>query len=279
MGSWGTKLYQNDLAQDLKEEYRTYLKIGYSDLEVENMMIDSFEEEFSEKENERIFWLVLADQEFKLGRLSTKVKGKALNYLENTETKELVELKNRIESEPLQRKKLGKFYMKRSLYNVGDILAYKIKTSSSSDKIVSNDLIDKYVLFKVTGMVRFNIGYLPIDEFYNEYPVVTLLDWFGNEMPDIEQLTNIHQKKRKNLEEKTIINYLPDKIENGIVKWKKKDFDTIQYVLSLSKKEIKNLNISRVYENVRPEYVEVSSEGIPFLNDKNINNSITLEFK
>ena len=46
MGSWGTKLYQNDLAQDLKEEYSTYLKIGYSDLEVESMIIDSFEEEF-----------------------------------------------------------------------------------------------------------------------------------------------------------------------------------------------------------------------------------------
>ena len=86
----------------MKEEYKTYLKIGYSDLEVENMMIDSFEEEFSEKENERIFWLVLADQEFKLGRLSTKVKGKALNYLENTETKGLVELKHRIDAEPLQ---------------------------------------------------------------------------------------------------------------------------------------------------------------------------------
>ena len=44
MGCWGDKLYQNDMAQDLKDEYRTYLKLGYSDLEVEDMMIDSFEE-------------------------------------------------------------------------------------------------------------------------------------------------------------------------------------------------------------------------------------------
>ena len=278
MGSWGTKLYQNDLAQDLKEEYSTYLKIGYSDLEVESMIIDSFEEEFDEKENERIFWLVLADQEFKLGRLSNKVKEKALGYLNSTETKELFELKNRIESEPLQRKKMGKFYMKRSLYNVGDVLAYKVTLPSSLDKLVCNDFTNKYVLLEVTGMVRLNIGYLPINEFYHEYPVVTLLDWIGNEIPNKEQLTKIQRKKKNNFDEQTIINYLPDKIENGIVKWKKKDFDTIQYILSLSKKEIKELNISRVYENDKPKYIEVSCEGKPFLNKKNINNSIIYDF-
>ena len=279
MRRWGDKLYQNDLAQDLKEEYRTYLKIGYSDLEVENMMIDSFEEELDEKENERIFWLVLADQEFKLGRLSSKVKKKALSYLKNTEIKELIELKNRIESEPLERKKMGKFYMKRSQYNVGDVLSYKINASLSSDKLVNSDLIDKYVLFEVTGMVRLNIGYLQTDEFYNEYPVVTLLDWIGNEMPDKEQLTKIQPKKRKNSDEKTINNYLPVTIEDGIVKWKKKDFDTIQYVLALSKKEIKELNISRIYENNTPEYIEVSCAGRPFLNNKNLNNIIILDFE
>ena len=274
MGSWGDKLYQNDLAQDLKEEYKTYLKIGYSDLEVENMMINSFKEEFDEKNNEKIFWLVLADQESKLGRLSSKTKEKALNYIKDTETIELVELKNRIESEPLHRKELGKFYMKRSLYNVGDILAYKIRSTNSTNKQKNNNLTDKYVLFEVTGMVRLNIGCLPMNEFYDEFPVVTLLDWVGDEIPNKGQLSVISYKKRKNIEEKPIINFLPEILDNGAIKWKKKDFDTIQYVFFLSKREIKELNILRVYENNKSEYIEVPSAGKPFVTNKNLNNTI-----
>ncbi len=273
MGCWGDKLYQNDLAQDLKEEYKTYLKIGYSDLEVENMMINSFKEEFGEENNEKIFWLVLADQEFKLGRLSTKTKEKALNYIKDSETKELIDLKNRIESKPLERKKMGKFYMKRSLYNVGDILAYKIKSTNVTNK-KNNNLTDKYVLFEVTGMVRLNIGCLPMNEFYDEYPVITLLDWVGDEIPNKEQLSIISYKKREKIEEKKIINFLPEILDNGEIKWKKKDFDTIQYVFFLSKREIKELNILRVYENKKAEYIEVTCVGRSFVTDKNLNNTI-----
>ena len=273
MGCWGEKLYQNDLAQDLKEEYKTYLKIGYSDLEVENMMINSFKEEFGEENNEKIFWLVLADQEFKLGRLSTKTKEKALNYIKDSETKELIDLKNRIESKPLERKKMGKFYMKRSLYNVGDILAYKIKSTNVTNK-KNNNLTDKYVLFEVTGMVRLNIGCLPMNEFYDEYPVITLLDWVGDEIPNKEQLSIISYKKRENIGEKIIINFLPEILDNGEIKWKKKDFDTIQYVFFLSKREIKELNILRVYKNNKAEYIEVTCVGRPFVTNKNFNNTI-----
>lgn len=108
MGCWGDKLYQNDMAQDLKDEYRTYLKLGYSDLEVEDMMIDSFEE-YIDDGYDKEFWLVLADQEYKLGRLSKKVKKKALSYLKNVDKKELVALKARLNSEPLPRKKWESF--------------------------------------------------------------------------------------------------------------------------------------------------------------------------
>ena len=146
MGCWGDKLYQNDMAQDLKDEYRTYLKLGYSDLEVEDMMIDSFEE-YIDDGYDKEFWLALADQEYKLGRLSKKVKKKALSYLKNVDKEELVALKARLKSEPLPRKKMGKFYMSRPIWNVGDILLYKITDEYLFDKNKDSEYIGKYILF------------------------------------------------------------------------------------------------------------------------------------
>lgn len=277
MGFWGDKLYQNDMAQDLKQEYSTYLKLEYSDIEVENMMIESFDD-YIEDGYEEIFWLVLADQEYKLGRLSKRTKKKALSYLKEPTTKELINLKNRLNSEPLPRKKMGKFHMTRSLWNIGDILLYKIHSEYLCDENKNSQYVGKYVLFQVTAMVRWNIGYLPSDEFYNEHATVTLYDWIGEEIPTEEEISKMQFKNRKNLDAMTMANYLPDKIEAGIVKWKRKDFDTVQYAISLSKREIKKLNINVLIPAKEKKYIEVSGEGRTLLTVKNLDNRLIYDF-
>lgn len=277
MGCWGDKLYQNDMAQDLKEEYRTYLKLEYSDLEVENMMLDSFED-YIEDGWDKEFWLVLADQEYKLGRLSKKVKRKAMSYLKNPKTKELINLKERLNAEPLPRKKMGKFHMSRSLWKVGDILIYKIRGESLVDRNKNSKYIGSYILFQVTALCRNNIGYLPRDKFYNEDSIVTLYDWVGNEIPSKEEISKMKFKKRKNLEARTLANYVPDTIENGIIKWKRLDFDTVEYTLSFSKRETKKIGIAKLVTTDNTEERIVSDVGRPWINSHNIDNSIIDEF-
>lgn len=273
MGCWGDKLYQNDMAQDLKDEYRTYLKLGYSDLEVEDMMIDSFEE-YIDDGYDKEFWLVLADQEYKLGRLSKKVKKKALSYLKNVDKKELVALKARLNSEPLPRKKMRKFYMSRPIWNVGDILLYKITDECLFDKNKDSEYIGKYILFQVTATSRYNIGYLQKDEFYNEYAIVTLYDWIGDNIPTEEEISKLEFKKRKNLEAMTLANYLPDTIENGIVKWKKLDFDTVQYIFSFTKRELTKLNIVSLIPAKEKSENVISSEGRSHVNIRCFNDDL-----
>lgn len=278
MGCWGDKLYQNDMAQDLKDEYRTYLKLEYSDLEVENMMIESFEDYIEDGWDEE-FWLVLADQEYKYGRLSKKVKRKALSYLKDPKKKELIALKDKLNSDPLPRKKMGKFYMSRSVWKVGDILAYKIREDNLDDSEVNRKYNGKYVLFKVTALSRTNIGYLPKNEFYDEQSVVTLYDWIGEEIPSFEEISKLKFKNRKNLEARTLENYLPDKIENGIIKWKRMDFDTVQYIFPFSKRTVKELGIITLYSPPDEKESIVSTVGRSWLNEYNIDNSLIADFK
>lgn len=277
MGCWGDKLYQNDMAQDLKEEYRTYLKLEYSDLEVENMMLESFED-YIEDGWDKEFWLVLADQEYKLGRLSKKVKRKALSYLKSPKTKELIDLKERLNSEPLPRKKMGKFRMRRSLWKVGDILLYKIREDNLVDRNKNSKYIGSYVLFQVTALSRTNIGYLPEEKFYNEQSIVTLYDWIGNEIPSEEEISKMKFKKRKNLEARTLLNYVPDTIENGIIKWKRLDFDTVENIFSFSKREIMKIGITKILSTDNTEERIVSGVGRIWLNTHNIDNSLIDEF-
>lgn len=87
MGTWGTGLYSNDIALDLKGTYTRLLKEGKTKEEVERLTIEQYKDTMTcedEDDYETIdAWLVLADLEWKYGRLSEKVKARAFGYLES----------------------------------------------------------------------------------------------------------------------------------------------------------------------------------------------------
>ena len=76
MGTWGAKLYQDDLALDIKEDYIEKLKSGKTNEEALNEILEMYEESIEDEEEGPIFWLVLADTMWKVGRLTKTVKEK-----------------------------------------------------------------------------------------------------------------------------------------------------------------------------------------------------------
>lgn len=42
MGIWGVKLYQNDIAEDVRDEYVTKLRFGYSNEEITKDMVKKY---------------------------------------------------------------------------------------------------------------------------------------------------------------------------------------------------------------------------------------------
>ena len=82
MGAWGVKLYQNDLAEDIKYEYTEYLREGKTNEEATEELILKYEGMLEDIDDGPNFWFVLADQQWKIGRLLPYVKEQALNWIE-----------------------------------------------------------------------------------------------------------------------------------------------------------------------------------------------------
>lgn len=77
MGTWGTKLYEDDIAIDVKEEYTEKLKNGLKNEEALEQIIDEYKSTIEDSDEAPVFWLALADTMWKLGRLTEKVKKEA----------------------------------------------------------------------------------------------------------------------------------------------------------------------------------------------------------
>jgi len=83
MGAWGPKFYQDDVAQDVRDEYKELLKIGLSNEEATQKLIKDNHHLINDMDEGPIFWCALADTQWKSGRLLPEVKEKAIQYIED----------------------------------------------------------------------------------------------------------------------------------------------------------------------------------------------------
>ncbi|SEV82186.1 hypothetical protein SAMN05216413_0063 [Ruminococcaceae bacterium KH2T8] len=81
MGSWGTRIFDNDVSQEIKENYINNLKKGASAEETLSIVYSSCSECFSEPEDSIDSWLSLASVMFDYGRLTEEVRQKALEMI------------------------------------------------------------------------------------------------------------------------------------------------------------------------------------------------------
>lgn len=158
MASWGPKLYQDDLAQDVRDQYKDQLKRGKSNEEVTNELINSYGYALDDTDDAPIFWFALADTQWNLGRLLPLVKEKALEYLasgtdlkrwelENPKEavvrkKVLQELEQKLNSPMPPEKKITQYKFYRCEWNKGDVYSYKLESDYAKEK----DLYGRYFL-------------------------------------------------------------------------------------------------------------------------------------
>ena len=81
MGAWGTSLYANDCAGDIRGDYVDKLKRGKTNLEATRELLAENQEILADPEEAPLFWFALADTQWNYGRLLPEVKEKALLYL------------------------------------------------------------------------------------------------------------------------------------------------------------------------------------------------------
>ena len=74
MGVWGSTLYANDTTLDVRDGYMDYLKDQLSNKEAYEKILEDFEELMGDEDAEPLFWFALAETQWKVGRMTTKIQ-------------------------------------------------------------------------------------------------------------------------------------------------------------------------------------------------------------
>ena len=203
MGTWGTKLYDDDVACDIKEDYKNYLSIGMENSKIIKQLMNDYKEELNDDRDYKTFWLVIADLSHSYGKLTEDVKKKAIEIIDSgydveiwdTKLKkeriaELKKIKEKINKQIIP-KKIPKIKVVKGFYNYGDVLAYKITLEFVKDawkpRIEQSKYNNCYVLLKVLGVAIDKRGNLPI-EYCNEENIVAIYDKAFKNEPSLEDI-------------------------------------------------------------------------------------------
>lgn len=197
MGFWSASLFGNDITEDVRDTYLALLKDGTSDEEAYQKVLSEYEEVIQSDE-EPFFWYALAQTQWKIGRLSEKVKNKAFYFIEqkggadffedefprnNPWLKTLQKLKTTLESEMKPYKKFRKVkpYVTNP-WNVGDVYAYQFHTDYAKKK----GIYGKYILFhKLDDKIYY------LDKKEPLCSVVCVYNRIFNQLPSIDTIEGL----------------------------------------------------------------------------------------
>ncbi|ERJ11025.1 hypothetical protein [Haloplasma contractile] len=197
MGAWGTKLYQDDVTEDVRDHYKDQLKRGKSNEEIIKEMLIEFDDYISDPDDEPLFWFALADTQWKLGRLLPDVKQKALEHLkvgsnlerwqeegskkdyEKRRKTVLKELEEQLNSPMPEKKKIRQYRLYQTDWKDGDVYAYQFHSEESKEY----NLYEKYLLFRKITEGEAWPGHI--------CPIVHVYRWIGEDIPEASMVTDL----------------------------------------------------------------------------------------
>ncbi|MDE6591489.1 MAG: DUF4259 domain-containing protein [Oscillospiraceae bacterium] len=214
MGAWGPGLFQNDTVEDLKYDYKSQLKLGKSDEEALEYVLEVNDTENLDDDEKYDFWLALASLMHDLGRLTEDVKKRALELAENPgydlerwSKKErpkreqvIFELKEKLNSPQPPRKKISVSRPFKCKWNVNDVFYYKL-----GSEYADTPYEGKYILILVENFERYDARIRGLGDVLP----VTILKLSDNIPENVDEINSapiiLH-----------FIKYVPiDKTENG----------------------------------------------------------------
>ncbi|HEV2214865.1 MAG TPA: hypothetical protein VGR64_06215 [Terracidiphilus sp.] len=182
MGAWGTGVFQDDLACDIRDSYLDFLGDGLSGTEASARILVEYKSSLDDPEDSLILWFALASVEWKHGRLQQETLRQALRAIDsganlnrwsktdrNLRSKALEKLRAQITSPQPAAKRVRKRVVCECDWKVGTLVALTLESG-------------RYTVLRVIGLSTDRGG---------TYPTVELLDWAGDEIPPDELLKQI----------------------------------------------------------------------------------------
>src|SRR4051812_35764379 len=81
MGAWGTAIFSDDTAVDVRDDYRDHVGDGLSGPAATDRLLDEWRTTLGDPDEGPVFWLSLAATQWKCGRLEPRVLEKALEVI------------------------------------------------------------------------------------------------------------------------------------------------------------------------------------------------------
>ena len=150
MGTWGPKLYQDDLAEDVRDYYKDQLHRGKKGIDITQELLVQYQIVISDSEEASVFWFALADTQWNLGRLEDKVKETALKHillgddlerwkienpkLAKAREQTIEELRQKLLSPQPPEKKVTQYKIYRCEWKYGDVYAYQLESDLAEEK-------------------------------------------------------------------------------------------------------------------------------------------------
>jgi hypothetical protein len=177
MGTWGNKLFDDDVACDVRDEFIRLLTEGKSGPEATDFMLGRWKETLADTDEGPVFWLALASTQHKYGRLESRVKDKAMTVLDQQlgldrwreigahavrgRVNQLQKVRDQLQSPQPKEKRIPPPFKDVSAWEVGEVISYQLKSGNLA-------------LFGVLGTESHANGISPVCE---------LLDWSGSQPP------------------------------------------------------------------------------------------------
>jgi hypothetical protein len=141
MGTFGTAIFSDDFACDIRDEFKELLGDGLSSQQATGALMNSYAESLNDPDEATVFWLALAAVQWKTGRLLDYVKTKAIAIIEDgsdlerwraeedeklvvQRNKQLLKLKEQLLSQQPSEKKIAKYYKEFTPFEIGDVFSY-----------------------------------------------------------------------------------------------------------------------------------------------------------
>src|SRR5947208_2307507 len=82
LGAWGTAIFSEDSASDVRDEWREAILDGLSPEDATQRLLETFDDYLEEADTERLFWMALAAAQMETGRLLADVCDRALEIID-----------------------------------------------------------------------------------------------------------------------------------------------------------------------------------------------------
>ena len=181
MGTWGVGLFSDDLAADLRRDFRDLIGEGLSATAAMDRLLTEYVSSLQDTEEEPVFWLALANAQWKLGRPEERTLQNALRVIDSGRDLQrwddprdrkrrqaiLSKLRGQLLSPPPQAKRVPRPVRGANDWAVGEVVGLQLASQ-------------RWTLIRVIGHHTDKGGRVAVCE---------LLDWVGESFPPPERIS------------------------------------------------------------------------------------------